>query len=100
MSTTQPDFTLERVLELLKLSSDVIECKPLPPGPRARPPRSCNQWMASRGLHSSTSQLNLSRVGHKKTPYTRYTPPIKTPLTWATQYLRAHPIPYKALKLS
>jgi len=23
-----------------------------------------------RGLHSSTSQLNLSRVGHKKTPYT------------------------------
>jgi len=23
-----------------------------------------------RGLHSSTSQLNLSRVCHKKTPYT------------------------------
>ena len=28
-----------------------------------------------RGLHSSTSQLNLSRVCHKKTPYT----PLNTP---------------------
>ena len=26
--------------------------------------------VAGRGLHSSTSQLNLSRVCHKKTPYT------------------------------
>ena len=29
----------------------------------------------TRGLHSSTSQLNLSRVWHKKTPYT----PLHTP---------------------
>ena len=28
-----------------------------------------------RGLHSSTSQLNLSRVCHTNTPYTPYTPP-------------------------
>jgi len=26
--------------------------------------------VVGRGLHSSTSQLNLSRVWHKKTPYT------------------------------
>jgi len=52
-----------------------------------------------RGIQSSTSQLNLSRVGHKKTPYTPYTPP-NTRLTWATQPQRAPPIPYKALKLS
>jgi hypothetical protein len=26
--------------------------------------------LRGRGLHSSTSQLNLSRVCHKKTPYT------------------------------
>ena len=49
-----------------------------------------------RGLHSSTSQLNLSRVCHKKTPYT----PPKTPFTRATQSLRAPPIPYRPLKLS
>ena len=35
-----------------------------------------------RGLHSSTFQLNLSRVRHKNTPYTPY-----TPLTRATQPL-------------
>jgi len=52
-----------------------------------------------RGLHSSTSQLNLSRVYHKKTPFTPYTP-LHTPLTRATQPLRAPPIPCKALKLS
>jgi len=52
-----------------------------------------------RGLHSSTSQLNFSRVGHTNTPYTPHTPP-NTPLTRATQTLRAAPIPYKALKLS
>jgi len=49
-----------------------------------------------RGLHASTSQLNLSRVCHKKTPYTR----LNTPLTRATQPLRAPPIPNKTLKLS
>jgi len=27
-------------------------------------------WGSGRGLHSSTSQLNLSRVCHKETPYT------------------------------
>jgi hypothetical protein len=27
-------------------------------------------WARGRGLHSSTSQLNLSRVFHKKPPYT------------------------------
>ena len=52
-----------------------------------------------RSLHPSTSQLNLSRVCHTKTPYTPYTPP-NTPLTRATQPLRAPPIPDKALKLS
>jgi TPR repeat protein len=31
--------------------------------------------VAGRGLHSSTSQLNLSRVCHKKTPYTPSSPP-------------------------
>jgi hypothetical protein len=55
--------------------------------------------VAGRGLHSSTSQLNLSRVCHKKTPYTPKIPP-NTPLTRATQSLRAPPIPYEALKLS
>ena len=52
-----------------------------------------------RGLHSSTSQLNLSLVGHKKAPSTPKTAP-STPLQRATQPLRATPIPYKALKLS
>jgi len=42
-----------------------------------------------RGLHSSTSQLNLSRVCHNKTPYT----PTYNPLTRAKQPLRAPPIP-------
>ena len=53
----------------------------------------------SRCLHSFTFQLNLSRVWHTETPCTPCTPP-NTPLTWATQTLRAPPIPYKALKLS
>jgi len=48
------------------------------------------------GLHSFTYQLNLSRVLHTKRPYT----PPNTPLTRATQPLRAPPIPQKALKLS
>jgi len=52
-----------------------------------------------RGLHSSTSQLNLSRVCHKKTPYTPQTSP-NIPLTRATRPLRTPPIPYKPLKLS
>jgi len=50
----------------------------------------------ARGLHWSTSQLNLSRVYYKKKPYT----PPNTPLIRATQPLRAPPFPYKALKLS
>ena len=52
-----------------------------------------------RGLHSFTFQLNLSRVCRKKPPYTPSTSP-NTPLTRATQFLRATPIPYKALKFS
>ena len=58
-----------------------------------------SERLMGRGFHSCTSQLNLSRVCHKKTPYTPYTPP-NTPLTRATQPLHAPPIPYKALKLS
>jgi len=56
----------------------------------------------NRGLHSSTSQLNLSRVWHNKTPYTPYNPYIRpnNPFSWDTQPLRAPPIPYKALELS
>ena len=50
--------------------------------------------LMGRGLHSSTSQLNMSRVCHKKTPYTPYTPP-NTPLTRATEPLLATPIPDK-----
>jgi hypothetical protein len=36
------------------------------------PASTCTWWVrpAARGLHSSTSQLNLSRVCHKKTPHT------------------------------
>jgi len=52
-----------------------------------------------RGFHSSTSQLNLSPVCDKKTPYTPYTP-ANTRSTRATQPLRAPPDSYKALKLS
>jgi len=48
----------------------------------ARPP--------PRGLHSSTSQLDLSRVCHQETPDTPYTPP-NTPLTRATQPLMYTP---------
>jgi hypothetical protein len=55
-----------------------------------------NPDLSGRGLHSSTSQLNLSHVSHKATPYIS----PDTPLTRATQPLRAPPIPYKALKLS
>jgi hypothetical protein len=55
--------------------------------------------LGGRGLHSFTSQLNLSRDRHKKTPYTPWTPP-STPLSRATQPLRAPPIPSKALRLS
>ena len=48
----------------------------------ARPP--------PRGLHSSTSQLDLSRVCHQETPDTPYTP-LNTPLTRATQPLMYTP---------
>jgi len=50
--------------------------------------------MRGRGLHSSTFQLNLSRVWHKKTPYTPYTPP-KHPLIPPQHVLHnpsAHPL--------
>jgi len=60
------------------------------------------RWLlqpAGRGSHSSTFQLNLSRVCHKTTSFTPSTPP-NTPLTRAVQPLRAPPIPCKALKLS
>jgi len=52
-----------------------------------------------RGLHSSTSQLNLNRVAHNKTPCAPCTTPT-TPVIRASQPLRAPPIPYKAHKLS
>jgi len=82
----------------------VDECKPLPTGRSWLLLRTAVQERkrtntGGRGLHSSTSQLNLSRVCHKKTPYTTQTPP-NTPLTRATQPLRTPPIPYTALKLS
>ena len=44
-----------------------------------------------RGLHSSTSQLNFSRVSRDRTTKTPKTP-HKTPLTRATQPLRGPPI--------
>jgi len=52
----------------------VNECKPLMGGHRTRVgtlARSSSGILSSgRGLHSSTSQLNLSRVWQKKIPYT------------------------------
>jgi len=44
--------------------------------------------IVGRGLHSSTSQLNLSRVSREITLHT-----LNTPLTRASQALRAPPIP-------
>jgi hypothetical protein len=61
--------------------------------------RSRLHLLTGRGLHSFTSQLNFSRICHKKPPYTPYTP-LNPALTRATQSLGAPPIPYKALKLS
>ena len=62
-------------------------------------PSSSASSAPGRSLHSSASQLNLSRVYHQKTPYTPKTPQ-NTPFTRATQPLRAPPIPYKVLKSS
>ena len=51
-----------------------------------------------RGLHSSTSQLNLSRVRHTKTPYTPRTP-INALLTRAKQSLTYTPYPTKSAEV-
>jgi hypothetical protein len=51
-------------------------------------------------LHSSTSQLNLSRFCHKIQPKTPLIPPPDTPHPTPQQPLHAPPIPQKALKLS
>ena len=66
----QVELERERcVPKLLKLSSEVSECKPLQAGPAEQPvhQRETGDEVAvglrqDRGLHSSTSQLNLSRV--------------------------------------
>jgi len=70
----------------LRLSWKVDECKPMLHGVSAGARRGAVRRGAGgvphggggaqvggggRGLHSSTSHLNLSRVRHKKTPYTR-----------------------------
>jgi len=49
------------------------ECKPLPESASQRCARP-HTVPPFRGLRSSTPELNLSRVCHKKTPYTPYTP--------------------------
>ena len=81
--------TSHRLMTWSKRVANRLDAVRIPPlGPRFR------------GLHSSTSQLNLSRVCHKKTPYT----PLNTPSNpfhhGLHKPLRTSPIPYKALKLS
>ena len=63
----RPNLTREWVPELLKLSSDMNECKPLPGGVAVGAGAGSSlpverENLCGRGLHSSTSQLNLSRV--------------------------------------
>ena len=83
----------------LKFSWEADECKPLgraltlTPFQKQRPD---NGVSSNRGLHSSTSQLNLSHVSNQKTPYT----PPDIPLVRDTRPPRAPPIPYEVLKLS
>ena len=66
MSTVQPNLTRECVLELLKLSSNVNECKPLGGGGvllrlmAAVAAVVAREVASGRGLHSLTLQLNLS----------------------------------------
>jgi hypothetical protein len=57
------------------------------------------RWLRGRGLHSSTSQLNLSPVRHKTDPTCSLVPPNPS-WTSPRQPLNAPPIPQKALKLS
>jgi len=54
----------------LKLNREVNECKPLEVGSIEGIINAISPALTGRGLHSSTSQLNLSRVRHKITPYT------------------------------